>query len=93
MDLSEKMKAWPMLAAHRFGEIEAVLLSLEARLTALEPKQEEKKPEPVAEVKPLVPTPVAPAPIVPDPVLANPFVTPAVTAAEPNPLEGVKIDS
>jgi hypothetical protein len=37
--LADRIKTWPMLAAHRFEEVEAVLLSLEARLTALEPKQ------------------------------------------------------
>ena len=42
MNLTERMKNWPMLATHRLDEVEAVLLSFEERLTALEPKKVEK---------------------------------------------------
>ena len=41
MNLTERMKNWPMLATHRLDEVEAVLLSFEERLTALEPKKAE----------------------------------------------------
>jgi hypothetical protein len=44
MTLAEKMKRWPMLAAHRFEELETELLLMEERLTALEPKKMEAKP-------------------------------------------------
>lgn len=52
MELAEKMKSWPMLAAHRMAEIEAVLLSFDARLAALEPKHESKVDEPKALLAP-----------------------------------------
>jgi hypothetical protein len=44
-DLADKMKHWPILAAHRMTEIEAVLLSFEERLAALEPPVEAVPPE------------------------------------------------
>lgn len=47
MKLSERMKHWSALTVHRVAEIETELLSMEERLTALEPKKVEKP-----EVKP-----------------------------------------
>jgi hypothetical protein len=71
--LADKIKTWPMLAAHRFEEIEAVLLSFEARLIALEPKSSGKSifatstgtagTAPFVPISPPVPIPVPLAPI------------------------------
>jgi hypothetical protein len=78
--LADRIKTWPMLAAHRFEEVEAVLLSLEARLTALEPKQAGNsifapaKPEVKVKLAPFVPI----SPPVPIPGPLAPIPEPSV---------------
>jgi hypothetical protein len=108
MNLAEKIKNWPILAVHRFTEIEAILLSFEARLTALEPKKAEVKvesnppfvpPIPIGPAPPFVPPVVTPTPplFVPTPT-APPFEairlgpTPS-TPTHDNPLDGSNLKS
>lgn len=102
MKLSEKMKHWPALTVHRVAEIEAALVSMDERLTALEPKKVEKpevKPAPFVPVSsfPLIPADPAPIPepsvlpeVKPEPPIARLGPTPAF---HDNPLDGTNLKS
>jgi hypothetical protein len=80
MKLSERMKHWPALTVHRVAEIEAALVSMEERLTALEPKNqtsifapaEEVKTAPFLPISSFPPVPAATAPIPEPSVLPGP---------------------
>jgi hypothetical protein len=105
MKLSERMKHWPALTVHRVAEIEAALVSMEERLTALEPKKaevKEVKPAPFVPVSSFEPIPAPPAPIPEPSVLPSPTPTLMPTPFEPvrlgptpsyNPLDGTNLKS
>jgi len=81
-DLADKMKHWPILAAHRMTEIEAVLLSFDERLAALEPHDE---PSEAPSDEFIMDEPVEHEDILP--------VEAVPPEEEPNPLDGERSDS
>ena len=99
MKLSERMKHWPALTVHRVAEIEAALVSMEERLTALEPKKaevKEVKPAPFMPISSQGPVPAATTPIPEPSVLPTPFepVRLGPTPSDhPNPLDGINLKS
>jgi hypothetical protein len=73
------MRHWPALTVHRVAEIEAILVSMEERLTALEPKKEVKpevKPAPFVPISSFPPVPAATAPIPEPSTLPGPVEEP-----------------
>jgi hypothetical protein len=93
--LADRIKTWPMLAAHRFEHIEAVLISFEERLAALEPKtalggksifaSEEANPAALVPLSKPVPIPV------PLPPIPEPSILPAPSYAQSETFTGKSI--
>jgi hypothetical protein len=90
--LADRMKIWPMLAAHQLEEIKTVLLAFEERLNALEPKTGKSifAPGTNPDVKPPLfskPVPI-PVPLAPIP---EPSVLPAPSYAQSDTFSGKSI--
>jgi hypothetical protein len=97
MKLSERMRHWPALTVHRVAEIEAVLVSMEERLTVLEPKKVEKpevKPAPFVPISSFPPVP-APSTPIPEPSVLPASFEPVRLGPTPsthdNPLDGTNL--